>query len=139
MQELQCASKVVYESAKGPILCIAFRGYFPPGSADTIEGKPTSQYVRQLAAKHCTAAVMFDLTGLDYVWGDSILSIVLPFWDRKFPVTKPMCVVATGRTAEALQPFFDPLCIWGLLGVKFFDSLDDGLIYLKNRLAEPSA
>jgi len=50
-----------------------------------------------------------------------------------------MCVVATGRTAKALQPFFDPHWIWGLLGMKFFDNSDDGLTYVKNRLAEPSA
>jgi len=95
-------------------------------------------YVYDVVAKHSPAGVMFDLTGLDYVWGARIFGIVWPLWDRKIPAIKPMCVVATGRTAEALQPLFGPN-MWGVFGLKFFDNLDDGLIYLKNRLAESSA
>jgi len=83
MQELQCESRVVYESAEGPVICVAFRGYYPPGSAGGPVAVAMREYISEVVAKHSPAALMFDLTGLDYVWGDSILSIVLPFWEKK--------------------------------------------------------
>jgi hypothetical protein len=129
MHDLHSDSSVLSETAKGPIVGIAFRGTYPPGSAGNPMAAVMRQYVEEGLALHQPAAILFDLTQLDYVWGDAVSRIALPILQQRqiAPATCPVCVVAAGKTAEALKPLFAPTFFFGIARAQLAGSIDEGL------------
>jgi hypothetical protein len=78
--------------------------------------------------------VLFDLTDLDFKWGDAIGTMVLPLRRNNMTFT-PSCLVAVGPTAVALRPLFATNFIFGAAGGKLFDNRQDAVTHLISQLS----
>ena len=91
-------------------------------------------YTANVVKTERPAAVLFNLTELGYECGDAIGGFAYPLLNPDRGSFTPACVVAKGKTATALQWFFQPGVTFGLAGFKLFSDAAEGLEFLKNRL-----
>ena len=68
----------ILENAHGPVVEVAFAGGYPEGSPGNRVAADMSAVVARAVETLTPAAVIFDLVGLRYTWGDAICSIVMP-------------------------------------------------------------
>ena len=105
------------------------------------EGNPMAGEMKRLVAEAvqdlCPAAVVFDLSDLEYSWGDAICQIVVPLM-RKDGSFVPSAIVATGGTATALSPLLEPNFLLGLADSRLCPSCDEAVAYLGRELATQS-
>lgn len=90
------------------VLVVSFSGTIPPGS----EGNPDAAAGRDYIEAHLTqdhAALILDLTRLDYVFGDSIGS-----WFLRHPL--PTRLVATGATGDAVRSLISACGLEEIIG-----------------------
>ncbi|NNE09663.1 MAG: hypothetical protein HKN20_13970 [Gemmatimonadetes bacterium] len=123
------------ETVHGGILMISFGGAYPIGSMGNEAASSMKQYVKEIVAAENPAAVLFNLTRLDYEFGDAIMGIVKPLIDADRNV-RPICIHAAGNTALALAPFFGPGFLWGVLGIASCDTRAEGIEKLNKMLAQ---
>lgn len=123
-------------TAHGNIMMIAFGGAYPLGSYGNEVAASMKKFVSEVIASDDPAAVLFNLTKLDYEWGDAIMGIVMPLV-RADQSIRPSCVHATGNTAQALVPMFEPRFLWGIYGVMSCDTRAEGIEKLREKLAQP--
>ena len=82
------------------------------------------------------AAVLFDLTGLDYAFGDAINSLALLVRDGES--FGPGAVLAAGATAEAIRPLFGPNWLLGVSGMPLLEDEAAALAFLRESLSGPA-
>src|SRR2546421_9228012 len=133
MPLVECHHERVCESPQGPVVAVAFRGLYPPGSLGNEHVRQMRDYVAAVVAEAEPAAALLDLTALDYEWGDALAGLALPLRTGATGC-RPFCIVATGRTAKAIRPLVDPNWLLGVLGGKLFETRDEAVAYLAARL-----
>ena len=94
MSVLTSTSEQILSPESGPILCVAFAGEYPPGSAGNSCAAEMIAYTRSVLAGADASAVLFDLRNLRYVWGDAIGGLALLL--KKNGVFRPSAIVASG-------------------------------------------
>jgi hypothetical protein len=130
---IDCHYSTLWESHDGPAVAISFRGFYPSGSLGNEHAELMRDYVSQVVAQVNPAAVLFDLTDLDYEWGDAICTMVLPL-RTKDKTFRPFCLIAVGPTAVALRPLFTANFIFGAFGGKLFENRQDGVAHLMSQV-----
>jgi hypothetical protein len=122
---------------KGQIVAVVFGGKYLPGSQGNEFARQMVDYLRSIVADTQPAAVVIDLTHLDYIWGDAICSLALPLAEagKRF---RPSAIVARGRTARSLRPLMEPPWLLGAAGMKLFDNREDAGAHLEDLLSRPS-
>ena len=95
---MDMSHKVVREGTRD-VLVVAFAGEIAPGSEGSADARIGTEYIEtHLTGDH--AALVVDLTGLDYVWGNYVGGwCVVPAKRWRVPIR----FVATGHTAKALM------------------------------------
>jgi hypothetical protein len=95
-------------------------------------------YLAAVVAEAAPAAALLDLTALEYEWGDGLARLA---WPLRTEATgcRPFCIVATGRTAEAIRPLLGPNWLIGILGGRLFESRQEAVADLAARLQESTA
>ncbi len=116
----------ILENAHGPDVEVAFAGGYPEGSPGNRVAADMSAVVARAVETLTPAAVIFDLVGLRYTWGDAICSIVMPLRRQDGSFT-PSAIVATGRTRRALAPLLAPPTLLGLAGCGLYDAREAAL------------
>lgn len=116
----------------GPIAVISFSGDYPPGSAGNEMAREMKAVVTAAVNKFHPSAVVFDLSELNYRWGDAISGI---FWallqdTREF---LPSCVVATDPTHRGLMRLIAVSRAPILFKTKFASGVDEAVAHLTNR------
>lgn len=134
MSAIDCHYSRLWESAYGPVVTISFRGFYPQGSLGNLHAELIRAYVSRVVGRVGPAAVLFDLTDLEYKWGDAIGTMVLPLRQKDMTFTQ-FCLVAVGFTAVALRPLFATNFIFGAAGGKLFDSGRDAVTHLMSQLS----
>ena len=116
------------------VLCLAFEGYYPPGSEGTHVANQMERYTLAAYNEHSPKAILLDFEKLDYVWGDGVFFVVfrLARERKELPLSLPVCVLAHGRTHKALEGLFGNrnMC-FGLVGARLFDDREKAMAYLK--------
>ena len=93
-----------------------------------------ADYTAEQRAKHHPAAILFDLTDLNYVWGDGPVSqLLVPMWreDQQQAVVCPTCLVAQGRSKQALQNLLDACGVLRFIDTKVIGSVPEAMGYLR--------
>ena len=83
--------------------------------------------------RHNPKDLLYDFEKLDYVWGEAICGIVirLAVERHELPLSLPVCVLACGRTHEALEPLFgNSRAYFGLVGAMLFEDREQAMAYL---------
>ena len=129
-QPLRCSESLLTTGKS--ILCVKYEGHYPPGSEGNDVAKAMTKYAVESYGRHSPDAVMFDLTELEYIWGDAIagIAVALIQHTHECPLLFPACVVARGRTYKALKALFEPKWAFGVAGMRLFTTIDQGMIYL---------
>ena len=140
MHDLKFKEEVLEEGPQGLILRIAFEGVYPLGSQGNAHARKMQEHVREVVLEYQPDAVLFDMTGLHYEFGNAIGGIVYGLHKGegfRFREILPCCIVATGRTAKALEWFFEHGSghILHLASMHLVDALDAGTEFLRCRLA----
>lgn len=79
------------------------------------------------------AAVLFNVSNLQYEFGDAIGGIATPLIVKRKSAI-PACFIANGATAKALQWFFQEKMIFNLFGFRLFSDRERGIAFLKERI-----
>jgi hypothetical protein len=95
-------------------------------------------YLAAVVAEAEPAAALLDLTALDYEWGDALAGLALPLRTGATDC-RPFCIVATGRTAEAIRPLVGPNWLLGILGGRLCETRKEAVAHLAARLQESTA
>ncbi len=120
-----------------PLLAVVFGGRYAPGSEGNEFAREMVRYLRTTLNKVQPAGVLFDLTMLDYVWGDAIGELAIPLMEKGRqgpPHFLPSAVVATGQTARALQPLLQPKFLLGVAGMGLFGTRKKAVRYLEKTI-----
>jgi hypothetical protein len=128
--EMLCESSPLLKTERGFIVEIVFSGSYGEGSQGNPEAREMAAYVMAVVKNDRPAAILFNLTNLQYEFGDG--GIALPLMLNEKSVI-PACFVANGTTAQALQWFFQRDVIFGIAGFKLFPDREQGLAFLKER------
>lgn len=131
-------SEQIAQHAAGPILAVRFAGKYPPGSEGNECAAEMASYLRSVLAATNAAAVLFDLRGLQYTWGDAIGVLAWAVQERAARV-RPSAIVAQGRTARALAPLLGPQFIFGAVGTRMFSNMAEARDYLSQALAQQAS
>jgi hypothetical protein len=134
MALLTYSHELALDSPRGPVVAISFRGAYPAGSQGNGHAAAMRDYIAGVVAEGAPAAVLFDLTGLQYTWGDGICSLAIPLRVGQQTFI-PFCLVASEPTATKLAPLLGPSFLLGLAGGRLFPTRPEGLSYLAARLA----
>jgi hypothetical protein len=129
-KNLHFKCNLLSDHPKTRVLTLTISGFYPPGSAGNEHGTAIEKWVTDKIRESQPAAVLYDLTGLDYVWGDEMFGITGPLSSGILVV-----YLATGRTAKALNSLF--LAFWPGWRKKerrIFQDRDEALLYLKAQL-----
>jgi len=127
-----CESSRLLKTERGFIVEIVFSGCCGEGSQGNPETSEMAAYVMTVVKNDRPAAILFNLSNLEYEFGDAIGGIALPLMlDKKSVI--PACFVANGTTAQALERFFQRDMIFGIAGFKLFPDHEQGLAFLKER------
>ena len=135
-QEIAVAAGTLEATQAGPIVSLSFSGYYPPGSMGNEPWAKARDQAERLIADFSPAALLFDLTDLDYVWGDSIAGLFCLIYKNKKQRPKAACLVARGRTAVALKTLLESLHL--PVDVPMFETTEDGIAFLRRSLAQPT-
>lgn len=127
-QDLQFACNVLPEYPRARVVVLTISGFYPPGSAGNGHAEVIDNWVTDRINEIRPAALLFDLTGLDYVWGDSMLCLTGPLSDGI-----PTVYVAIGRTADALKSLFVFWPDWEAEKPQIFHDRGDALRYLEGK------
>lgn len=134
MTTLSASYERIADTPKGPIVTVVFGGTYPPGSGGNEFGLQMVGFLRSALAETNAAAVVLDLLALDYIWGDAIVGLALPFVQENTGF-RPAAIVATGRTAAALQPLLQPPFALDLAAMRLFDNRGAAIAHLERTLA----
>ena len=143
MTEFDASYERIAETPKGSIVGVVFRGTYPPGSAGNEFANEMVRFLRSVLAETNPVAVLLDLTGVDYIWGDSIAGLALPLFEGGKGIAAlprpgaaiPGAIVAIGRTASALKPLLEPLVLLGLASVRLFGSRQEAVAHLEQAVS----
>jgi hypothetical protein len=127
----------IVETPGIPLLAVVFGGRYAPGSEGNEFAREMVRYLRATLNEVQPAGVLFDLTMLDYVWGDAIGELAIPLMGKGRngpPHFLPSAVVATGQTAHALKPLLQPKFILGIAGVRLFGTRKKAVRYLEKTI-----
>jgi hypothetical protein len=97
-----CESGTLFNSEGGLIVELVFTGRLEVGAQGNSDANKMSTYVTRVVKNYGPAAVLFNLSNLEYEFGDAIGAIAVPL----ITTTKSAiaaCFVAKGTTAQALQ------------------------------------
>ncbi len=122
---------VVRKAKKGDIIRVSFSGYYPPGSAGNDIAAKMESIVADAVQEFHTVAVIFDLSRLNYVWGDAIGGIFSPLFRKDSNM--PSCVVARGRTARALCALIEPAWLPGIAKPRLFAKPEEAMKHLESQ------
>ena len=136
MSVLTSTSEQILSPESGPILCVAFAGEYPPGSAGNSCAAEMIAYTRSVLAGADASAVLFDLRNLRYVWGDAIGGLALLL--QKNVVFRPSAIVASGGTAHALEPLLGSRFLFGVAGTKMFGTISEAVAHLSEAIVQLS-
>ena len=114
---------------------MVFGGTYAPGSEGNDFAREMVNYLRTTLHEVHPVAVLFDLTALEYVWGDAIAGLAMPLMEQDKPLHfLPSAIVAAGPTALALKPLLEPRWALGLAGMKLFGARKEALAYLEKNV-----
>lgn len=123
---------------------VAFTGRFGDGAQGNSDADQMAAHVTGVVKNDRPAAVLFNLSNLEYEFGDAIGAIAIPLIiktkSRKHGKSRaldviPACFVANGTTAQALQWFFQKNMIFGFAGFKLFSEREQGIAFLTERIS----
>lgn len=139
--DLGCTTEILGEARQGTLLRIAFEGAYPPGSTGNEAAELMRREVGEAVVLFRPAAVLLDVRGLEYTWGDAIggIAFALAGSNRTFPLATPTSVLAVGRTAEAMRPLFESNFVFGLAGMRLYETVDAAMGYLKRQVFDETA
>ncbi len=120
------------------ILLLEYDGAYPYGSQGNEIAHFMSRYAQGAYNHYLPRAILFDLTLLDYVWGDSICKLVQVIGRERheMPLSIPTCVVARGETYESLKPLFESTFLFYWAGTKLMSKRGEALEFLLEALDE---
>jgi hypothetical protein len=107
-RKITATSEQIAQHEAGPIVPVAFAGDYPAGSEGNGCAAEMVSYLRSVLATTNAAAVLFDLRGLQYTWGDAIGGLALVLLRERAARIRPSAIVASGRTARSLEPLLGP-------------------------------
>ena len=113
---------------------IAFAGQIGDGYQGNVDANEMMAHVETVVTNDRPIAVLFNLTNLHYEFGDAIGGVAVPLIAKRKSVI-PACFVANGKTAQALQWFFNKNMIFGVAGYKLFPDREQGLSFLRERIS----
>lgn len=125
-EDLHFDFDILPDNKGGQILTAAISGFYPPGSAGNEHARVMQNQVSNKINEIQPSAVLFDLSGLDYVWGDTICCLAVTTIQHSLP----SCIYATGRTATALEGIFSIF----KPHVKLFRDHENAIVYLGDQL-----
>jgi hypothetical protein len=117
----------------GVIVAVTYAGRYLPGSEGNAFASRMVAFLRTVVAESRPAAVVIDLTALDYVFGDAICGLAVPLLSRDHRFL-PAAIVAVGKTAIALTPLLTPPMALGVAGVTLFSNQADAVAHLEQFL-----
>lgn len=126
----------LYQTEAGPIIEICFAGRYPPGSFGNDHANEMRMATLAAVQAHQPVAVLFNMRSLNYVWGDSILNIIHPLFDRETKTILPSCIFSSGRTSTALEEIFRISGISAMAGLEMFRDREEAFEKLKKRVGE---
>lgn len=127
-----CSWEKIADHRRGPIVAIAFRGEYPPGSDGNDFAGAMVEATRAAIGDMKPAALIFDFRELAYSFGDAIGALTGPLIDGdRF---RPAAFVAEGRTARSLEPLLASNFPLGVAGVKLFSNRDEALAWVEQAL-----
>ena len=134
-RKITATSEQIAQHKAGPIVTVVFAGDYPPGSEGNDCAAQMVTYLRSVLTTTNAAAVIFDLRGLQYTWGDAIGGLA---WELREHAARfrPSAIVARGRTARALAPLLGPQFIFGVAGTRMFTTIPEALTHLKQLLGQ---
>lgn len=119
------------ETSDHRIIIVRFAGTYPPGSAGNDFAREMVNYLRSVLSEVAAGGVVFDLTFLEYEWGDAIGSLAFPLLRGDKP--RPAAIVAHGQTASALKPLLQEPCVLGVAGVALTESVEEAIALVESR------
>jgi len=131
-----CESRPLLKTQRGLIVEIAFAGHFGDGFQGNLDANEMKTHVEKVVKNDRPIAVLFNLTNLHYEFGDAIggaIAVPLLIIEKKSWIQA--CFVASGKTAQALQPFFNKNMIFSVAGFKMFPDHEQGLASLRERIS----
>jgi hypothetical protein len=128
--------ELLQNTPDGPIVAVNLTGTFGPGSEGNPFAVEIAGYLRSTIQQTLPVAGLFDLTELDYVWGDAIAGLAMPLMVEKDPIHfLPSAIVVTGHTAQALQWLLEPRCLFGIAGIRLFSTREEAVADLQATLS----
>lgn len=134
MSNLSSSLEKLGDHPRGPLIAVNFSGVYPPGSAGNEFARAMVEFLRSALATTPACGVVLDLTQLDYVWGDAIGGLAIPFLAGG-EVFRCAAIVATGRTARALEPLLGPNFLMGVAGMQLAETKQQALAIVEEALA----
>jgi hypothetical protein len=125
-----CESWPLFKTERGLVVEIAFVGRFGDGYQGNLDANEMKLHVETVVKNDRPIAVLFNLKNLRYEFGDAIGAIAVPLIVEKKSWI-PACFVASGKTAHALQWFFEKNMIFSVAGFKLFPDHEQGLAFLR--------
>lgn len=129
-----CESRPLLKTERGLIVEITLSGCFGDGSQGNQDANEMRAYVTAVVESDRPIAVLFNLSNLRYEFGDAIGGIAAPLIAKRKSVI-PACFVANGKTAQALQWFFNKNMIFDVFGFKLLPEHEQGLAFLRERIS----
>ena len=129
-----CESHPLLKTKRGLVVEVAFAGRFGDGSQSNSDASEMKAHVETVVKNDRPIAVLFNLTNLRYEFGDAIGAIAVPLIVEKKSWI-PACFIASGKTAHALQWFFEKNMLFGFAGFKLFQDREQGLAFLSQRIS----
>jgi hypothetical protein len=129
---LRSRTRLLDSTENGPIVLVSFSGDYPHGSAGDKIALKMKAVVRAAVKKFHPSAVVFDLSELNYRWGDAISGI---FWAllRDERELLPSCIVAADPTRRGLMRLLTASRAPILFNTKFTSGIDEAVAHLANR------
>jgi hypothetical protein len=115
-------------TGSGSIIEVGVAGHLPPGSASNDEVAKMCSAVQGIVQSEKPSAILFNLSQLHYEWGDSILSLAYACFDRGARTIIPGCLLAEGKTADALESLIN---LGSTHLIELFRNRDDAILFLQ--------
>ena len=131
---VKCSASVIRSS----ILSLSYRGIYPYGSKGNEIARFMSNYTLEAYRQYLPKAILFDLSDLDYEWGDAICGLVQVIIRERHELSLsiPTCVLAQGGTYESLKPLFESGFLFTYTGTELIAKRDVAISYLLDSLDE---
>jgi len=82
-------------------------------------------YVEQIVAENQPAVIVFNLLGYQYVWGNDVTVLFTAAYDHDTKRSRPVYIVATGKTYTSLHDFFKMSHILEAVPIEFLHSTEE--------------